>query len=110
MSRPQQTLLMKYFSPETIKKINELEGQSHDISIEKLDWGPFYQSWPELKKILRECKEEVRQNGLVKLIETQRPQIKEYILVKLGKKKKAQPVLLSQEVIKIIDQFLIRNR
>lgn len=106
MPKHQQTLLLKHFSPEVVRKLAEIERVTGGSTVERLDWSPFYQAYPELKRILVECKEEFKQKEIVKVAEAQRPQIKEYILMKLGRRKKGAPVLLSQEVTKIIDQYL----
>jgi hypothetical protein len=108
MPREQQTLLMSHFSPEITRRLKEIEAESN-VDVEKLDWTPIYQSWPELKKILSECKEQIRQQGLIKIAEEQRPIIKQYILMKLGMQKGA-PVLLSDKVKKTIDKYLTSYR
>lgn len=105
MPKTQQSLLMAHFSPEVVKRLSEIEQQT-SASVEKLDWTPFYQSYGELRKILDDCKEEIRVQKLVRLAEEQRPKIKEYILVKLGRHKKGPPIFLPQEIMKITDQFL----
>lgn len=110
MSKEQQSLLMKHFSPEVVSKLAEIEKITGSSGVEKLDWTPFYQAWPELKRILKECKEELKQQGLIKSVEIQRAMIKDYILMKLGRKKKGAPVILSPEVIKIIDQYLTSHK
>lgn len=110
MPKEQQTLLMSHFSPDVANKLNAIEKQSGASSVEQLDWTPFYQSWPELKKILTECRKEAKTQSLVKLAEDQRPLIKEYMLVKMGLKKKGAPVILPPEVIQIIDHYIISNK
>lgn len=105
LPKPQQTLLMSHFSPEVVKKLQEIEQQT-GVDVEKLDWTPFYQTWPELLRILNDCKREIKSQKLIQLAEEQRPKIKEYILIKLGRQKKGPPILLSQEVIKAIERFL----
>lgn len=105
MPKQQQSLLMAHFSPEVVKKLAEIE-QETGVNVEKLDWTPFYKSWPELEKILTECKEEVKRQKLAKIADEQRPSIKEYMSVKLGRQKKGTPIFLSQEVIKTIDRYI----
>lgn len=110
MPRNQQSLLKSHFSPEVIKKLDEIEKLTGESKVEQLDWTPFYQSWPELKRILNECREEIKQQNMIKSVEAQRPMVKDYILMKLGKKKKGMPVILSGDVTKIIDQYIMKNR
>ena len=74
--------------------------------IEKLDWTPLYQTWPELKKILDDCNREMKQQKLQSTANEQRPKIKEYMQIKLGKQRKGAPVFLTQDIIKTIDQYL----
>ena len=105
MPKPQQSLLMAHFNPEVVKRLTQIE-QETQADIEKLDWTPFYQSWPELQRILNACKEEIRVQKLTRLAEEQRPKLKEYLLIKLGKQKKGPPVFLSQEIMKVTDQYL----
>ena len=105
MPREQQALLMKYFSPEVIAKLKQIEQETGE-NVEKLDWTPFYMAWPELQKILTECKREVKSRDISNLVEQQRPKLREYIATKLGKQKKGPPVFLSNEITKIIDKFI----
>ena len=110
MPKNQQSLLKSHFSPEVIQKLAEVEKLTGESKVEQLDWTPFYQSWPELKRILDECREEIKQQNLIKSTEEQRTMIKEYILMKLGRKKKGMPVILSADVTKIIDQYIMKNK
>lgn len=96
---------MAHFAPDVTKRLKELEAEG-GVDVEKLDWTPIYQTWPELQRILDECKREIKSQKIVKLGEAQRPKLREYILIKLGKLKKGAPILLSQEVVKVVDQFL----
>ncbi|OGI18476.1 MAG: hypothetical protein A3B68_06955 [Candidatus Melainabacteria bacterium RIFCSPHIGHO2_02_FULL_34_12] len=105
MPKPQQRLLISHFSPEVVKRLAEIEEQTGS-DVEKLDWTPFYQTWPELQKILSECKKEVDNQKLINFADAQRPAIREYLLIKSGKQKKGKPVILSQEIMKIIDRTL----
>ena len=105
MPKNEQSLLMAHFSPEVVKRLAQIE-QETAVDVEKLDWTPFYQAWPELQKILNDCREEIKVQKLTQIAEEQRPKLKEYILIRLGRQKKGPPVFLSQEVMKIIDQFL----
>ena len=105
MPKAQQSLLMAHFSPEVVNRLTQIEQES-GADVEKLDWTPFYQSWPELKKILNECNEEIKMQKLQVLADEQRPKLREYILVKLGRQKKGAPVFLTKDVIKMIDQYL----
>ena len=105
MPKTQQSLLLAHFSPEVVTRLSQIE-QETGADIEKLDWTPFYQSWPELKKILDDCRREVKIQKLQSVSNEQRPKIKEYLQLKLGKQRKGAPVLLTQEVMKVIDQYL----
>lgn len=105
MSKEQRSLLMAHFNPEVTKLLNQIEEETAP-DVEKMDWTPFYESWPELQKIVNECKGEIKTQKLFKMAEDQRPKIKEYISVKLGKQKKGPPIFLSKEVMKILDQSL----
>lgn len=96
---------MAHFSPEVVKKLAEIE-QETGADVEKLDWTPFYRSWPELERILSDCKEEIKRQKIGASADEQRPKIREYILMKTGRQKKGAPVFLSQDVIKIIDRYL----
>lgn len=106
MPKTQQTLLMSHFKPDVVSRLSQLEQESAS-DVEKLDWTPFYESWPELQKILYECKEEIRSQKLYRFAEEQRPKLREYLLVKLGRGRKGAPIFLSQEIIKAIDQFIL---
>ncbi len=105
MPKEQQSLLLAHFSPDVVKKLIQIE-QETGVDIEKLDWTPFYQTWPELRKILNDCKEEMKTQKLISAANEQRPKIKEYLQLKLGKQRKGAPIFLTQEVMKIIDQYL----
>lgn len=105
MPKQEQSLLMAHFSPEVIKKLAEIEQES-GADVEKLDWTPFYRSWPELERILSDCKEEIKRQKIGNSADEQRPKIREYILMKTGRQKKGAPVFLSQDVIKIIDRYI----
>ena len=59
MPKMQQSLLLAHFSPEVVKRLSQIE-QETGVDAEKLDWTPFYQAWPELKKILDDCKQEIK--------------------------------------------------
>ena len=59
MPKTQQSLLLAHFSPEVVKRLSQIE-QETGVDVGKLDWTPFYQSWPELKKILDDCKQEIK--------------------------------------------------
>ena len=105
MPKTQQSLLLAHFSPEVVKRLSQIE-QETGVDVEKLDWTPFYQSWPELKKILDDCKKEIEVQKLHSVASEQRPKIKEYLQLKLGKQRKGAPVFLTQEVMRIIDHYL----
>ena len=105
MPKNQQSLLMAHFSPDVVKRLMQIEQQTGS-DIEKLDWTPFYQAWPELRRILNDCKEEIKIQNLVRFAEEQRPSLKEYILVKTGRQKKGAPIFLSPEIVKIVDRYL----
>ena len=105
MPKEQQSLLMAHFSPEVVKMLTEIE-QYAGPDIEKLDWTPFYQAWPELQRILASCKEEIKSQKVFHIADEQRPRIREYILQKLGKQKRGAPIVLSQEITKIVDLYL----
>ncbi len=105
MPKAQQSLLISHFSPEVANILTRLEQESN-VDVEKLDWTPFYQSWPELQHILNDCKKEIKMQKVLKVVEEQRAKIKDYVLLKLGRKKKGAPVLLSKDVIAAIDHFL----
>lgn len=110
MPKEQQSLLTSHFSAEVINKLKQLEAQTGDSSVEQLDWTPFYQSWPELKKILSECNQDYKQENLAKVAGEQRPLIKEYMLVKMGLQKKGPPITLTPDIIQIIDHYLISRK
>ena len=105
MPKEQQSLLLAHFTPEVAKILTLIEQQTEG-DVEKLDWTPFYQAWPELKKILDDCKREIRLQKFQALAEKQRPKIKDYFLLKLGRQKKGPPVLISPDVTKIIEQYI----
>ena len=105
MPKEQQSLLLTHFSPDVVKALSMIE-QTTGTDIEKLDWTPFYQSWPELKKILDDCKGEIKAQKLQSVSNEQRPRVKEYMQLKLGKQRKGAPVFLTQDVMKVIDQYL----
>lgn len=105
MPKEQQSLLMAHFSPEVTRILAKIEDQTK-VDVEKLDWTPFYQTWPELQRILADCKNEIKIQKVVKVAEEQRPRLKEYMLLKLGMVKKGPPVLLSKEVQATVDKFL----
>ena len=105
MPKTQQSLLLAHFSPEVVQRLSQIEKET-GVDIEKLDWTPFYQAWPELKKILDDCKTEIKMQKLHSVSSEQRPKIKEYLQLKLGKQRKGVPVFLTQEVMKVIDQYL----
>ena len=105
MSKEQQSLLLAHFSPEVVKRLSQIE-QETGADVEKLDWTPFYQSWPELKKILDDCRGEIKARKLQSITNEQRPKIKEYMQLRLGKQRKGAPIFLTQDVTKIIDQHL----
>ena len=106
LPREQQSLLMQHFTQEVMQQLSQIE-QATGEDVEKLDWTPFYQSWPELQKILNECKEEIKFQRIIQIAEEQRIKIKEYILIKLGRQKKRTPIFLSEEVKKSVDQFVL---
>ena len=105
MPKAQQSLLLAHFSPEVVKRLSQIE-QETGVDIEKLDWTPFYQSWPELKKILDDCRQEIKVQKLQSSANEQRPKIKEYLHLKLGRQRKGAPVFLTQDVMKVIDQYV----
>ena len=109
MPKTQQSLLMAHFSPEVARILAQIE-QETKIDVEKLDWTPFYQSWPELQKILNDCKREIASQKTYKITDDQRPKLREYMLTKLGKQKKGPPVFLSKQVQEVVDQFLTNIR
>lgn len=106
MPKAQQSLLMSHFSPEVAHILQRLE-QETNVDVEKLDWTPFYQAWPELQKILVDCKNEIKIQKVLKVVDEQRPKLKEYMLLKLGRRKKGPPVLLSKQILEVVDRFLI---
>ena len=105
MPKAQQSLLLAHFSPEVTKRLSQIE-QETGADVEKLDWTPLYQTWPELKKILDDCRGEIKAQKLQALSNEQRPRVKEYMQFKLGRQRKGAPVFLTQEVMKIIDQYV----
>ncbi len=105
MPKTQQSLLMAHFDPQVVRMLNQIE-QETGMDIEKLDWTPFYQAWPELQRILKDCNDEIKIQKLLQAADEQRPKLREYMLLKLGKQKKGAPVFLSQGVTKIVDQYI----
>ena len=105
MPKNEQTLLAAHFSPEVVKRLSEIEKETGE-DVEKLDWTPFYQMWPELQKILSDCKEEIKGQKLIQFGDEQRPRLREYILSKTGRQRKTAPVLLSKEIMQIVDHFI----
>ena len=105
MPKEQRSLLMAHFNPDVARVLTLIEQQTN-VDVEKLDWTPFYQAGPELQRILSDCKREMKSQRTVQSAEEQRPKLREYILMKLGVQKKGAPVFLSQDVMRIIDQFL----
>ena len=105
MPKTQQSLIMQHFAPEVVNALNQIE-QETGTDIEKLDWTPFYQTWPDIQRILHDCKKEIRAKNTEALAEGQRPKLRAYILVKLGKQKKGPPVVLPEVVKDIVDEYL----
>jgi len=105
LPKEQQSLLLAHFNPEVVRRLAEIE-QETGVDLEKVDWTPFYRSWPELEKILNDCNEEIRLQKVISLADEQRPRMREYMLLKTGRLKKGPPILLSQEVIKVIDRYI----
>ena len=105
MPKTQQSLIIQHFGQDVVKQLQEIEAQTGS-DVEKLDWTPFYQTWPELQRILNDCKEEIKAQKIIQFAEQQRPQLREYILIKLGKQKKGTPVFLSPEITRIVDQYI----
>ena len=105
MPKEQRSLLMSHFSPEVVRQLTQIE-QATKVDVEKLDWTPFYQSWPELKRILDECKQEMKSQKKRQFAEEQRPRLREYILTRLGVQRKGAPIFLSKEVMSVVDQYL----
>ena len=101
----QQSILMQHFSSDVVEILKQIEKETGD-DVSHLDWTPFYQSWPELQRILDDCKNEIKAQVMVRFAEEQRPKIREYIMIKLGRQKKGAPVFLSQDVLKVIDRFI----
>ena len=105
MPKEQQSLLLAHFSPEVVKALSMIE-QATGVDIEKLDWTPLYQTWPELKKILDDCRKEIKIQKQRSTAGEQRPKIREYMQIKLGKQRKGAPIFLTQDVMQAIDQYL----
>ena len=105
MPKEQQSLLMSHFNPVVVQALSQIEKETGS-DIEKLDWTPFYQAWPELQRIISDCKKEIKSQGMISFAESQRPRLREYILVKLGKQRKGAPTFLSPDVIKAVDRFM----
>jgi len=106
MPKQEQSLLMSHFTPDVVKELNRIQGETGAQEVEKLDWTPFYRTWPELQRILEDCKEEMKVQKLVNFAEEQRPRLRDYILSKLGKQKKGPPVILPEGIADVIDDFL----
>lgn len=106
LPKDQRSLLMQHFSPEVAQILAKIEKEAGSGDVANLDWTPFYQAWPELQKILNDCKAEIKAQSLLMSVSEQRPKLKEYILIKLGRQKKGAPVFLSQEILKVVDRFL----
>jgi len=105
MPKEQQSLLMSHFTPEVVRRLQEIEQESGG-DVEKLDWTPFYQVWPELQRIVTDCKKEAEGKKVIQFAEQQRPFLREYVLVKLGKQKKGAPIFLTPEVTKVVDRVI----
>ena len=105
MPKEQQSLLMAHFTPEVTRRLQEIEQESGQ-DVEKLDWTPFYQAWPELQRIVVDCRKEAEGQKMVQFAEEQRPFLKEYILVKSGKQRKGAPLFLTPEVTKVVDRVM----
>lgn len=104
MPSEKQSLLMSHFNSDLQRALRRIQMES---SLEQnMDWAAVSQSVPALRKILNECLEEARLQKLAKAAEEQRPQLKQYILMKLGKHKKGGPVFLSQDITKVIDKYI----
>lgn len=105
MPKDEQSLLMGHFSEDVARELARIQNETAG-DVEKLDWSPFYKTWPELQKILNDCNNEMKSQRIVKFAEEQRPKFREYILAKLGRQKKGPPVLLSEDVTAVIDDYL----
>ncbi len=105
LPQEQQSLLLTHFNPEVARRLREIEEEA-GVDVEKVDWTPFYRTWPELERILKDCNEEIRFQKVASIAEEQRPKLREYMLMKLGRIKKGTPILISQDVIKIIDRYM----
>lgn len=105
LPKDQQALVKAHFNPEVVKVLNQIEKETN-IDVEKLDWTPFYQAWPELQRILNDCRMEIEAQKKFKVAEEQRPRVRDYILTKLGVQRKGAPVLFSQDITAVIDNFL----
>lgn len=110
MPKEQQSLLLAHFSPDVTSKLKQIEQMTGEIDIEMLDWTPIYQAWPELKKILDSCKNEIKSQKLQTVAGVQRPKLREYLMLKTGKQKKGAPVFFSPELTKVIDQYIVHAR
>ncbi len=106
MPKEQQNLLMSHFTPDVVQRLREIESETGQ-DVERLDWTPFYQAWPELQRIVSDCKKETEGQKTVQFAEEQRPFLREYILVKSGKVKKGAPIFLTPEVTKVVDRVII---
>ena len=105
LPKDQQAMIKAHFSPEVVKVLNQIEKETN-IDVEKLDWTPFYQAWPELQRILSDCKREIEAQKKFKVAEEQRPRIRDYILTRLGVQRNGPPVFFSQDITGIVDNFL----
>lgn len=100
-----KNLLLSYFSPETARVLQRMEAEMEGDPAQ-LDWTPIYESFPELKNIVEDCRKEIRLQKIADLADEQRPSIKQYILMKIGKQRKGGPVFLSEGVKNSIDKYL----
>ena len=105
MPKEQQSLLMSHFTPEVVRRLQEIE-QETGGDVEKLDWTPFYQAWPELQRIVVDCKKETEGKRVIQFAEEQRPFLREYVLVKSGKQKKGAPIFLTPDVTRVVDRII----
>ena len=105
MPKEQQSLLMSHFTPEVVRRLQEIE-QETGGDVEKLDWTPFYQAWPELQRIVVDCKKETEGKRVIQFAEEQRPFLREYVLVKSGKQKKGAPIFLTPDVTRVVDRLI----
>lgn len=96
---------MSHFSPDVARELRRIEMESGSNTT-NIDWAPMYQSFPQLKKVLNDCVSEIRQQKLERFAEEQRPIIRQYILMKLGKNIKSAPVFISEEIKETIDRYM----